>query len=242
MDAFVTFIDSFNIKCAFTYGNHDSTSMTDDPYYINSKIALAKNSVFVDYEDDEVDGLTNYYINLKSGNKNIYRLYIIDSNSYKPTGAGGDSVYDVIHLNQLKHLENIYEGEGDKAPGLAFFHIPLREYVNAYAGYTDDPELYEGQGVKGDPFGYGYMNNGAYTVMKNCGIVGAFSGHDHMNDFDIDYFDKENHMVLGYGIKGSDLNYYKEGQIGYKIITLPADSSSFTHNNIVETKVAYAAE
>jgi hypothetical protein len=240
VDTFVSFIDSFNLKWALTYGNHDPSSLISDPYYINKKIMAAKNSVFVDYEDDGVDGLTNYYINLVSGSKSVYRLYIIDSNSYKPSGAGGDSIYDVIHLNQLEHLENIYEGTGDKAPGLAFFHIPLREYVNAYEGYTDSPQTYQGAGEKLDPFGFGYMNNGAYTVMKNCGIIGAFSGHDHMNDFDIDYFDKDNHMVLSYGLKGSDLNYYKEGKVGYKIITLPSDPTTFSHTSITESKVEYA--
>lgn len=238
VDAFITFIDSFNIKWAFTYGNHDSSSLISDSYYINKKIMASKNAAFVDYENDDIYGLTNYYINLQSNNKNVYRLYIIDSNNYKLAGDGGDSIYDVIHQDQLDHLQKIYDNQGDKAPGLAFFHICLKEFVTAYQGYSDG--IYQGQGYKKDPFGYGYKNNGVYNVMKNCGIVGAFAGHDHGNDFDINYFDETNHMVLSYGLKESDLNYYQTDMVGYKIITLPDNPSSFSYSDIKETKVNYA--
>lgn len=124
-------------------------------------------------------------------------------------------------------------------PGWLFFHIPLREYVTAYAGYSETPKKHEGEGTKGDPFGYGYMNNGSYRVMQDSGIIGAFTGHDHRNDFSIDYFDAANHMVLSYGLKDSDLNYHDPDKIGYKIITLPSNPSAFTHAAIKEVKKAY---
>lgn len=130
-DAFVDFIDSFNIKWAFTYGNHDSQAQKDDPFHINSKIMAAKNSVFVDYDSDAVDGYANYFINLYNETGNVYRLYVIDSNADRPSGAGGDSVYDVIHPNQLAQVRAIDKAQNDEAAGLAFFHIPLRQYATA---------------------------------------------------------------------------------------------------------------
>jgi hypothetical protein len=47
-------------------------------------------------------------------------------------------------------------------------------------------------------------------------------------------------MVISYGLKGSDLNYYQTDMVGYKIITLPDNPSSFSYSDIKETKVNYA--
>lgn len=189
VDTFITFIDSFKIKRIFTYGNHDPSNKIEDPYYINSKIMVANYSVYVDYKDDDIEGLANYYVNVKKDNKTLYRFYIIDSNSNKELGNLGDSVYDVIHLNQLEHIQNININEGDNAPGFAFYHIPVREYVNAYEAHLDNPNKYKASGEMRDNAGYGYMNNGAYACMKENGIIGSFVGHSHRNDIDIDYFD-----------------------------------------------------
>lgn len=239
VDTFITFMDLFNTKWAFTFGNHDLETMQDNPFYINKKIMESKNAVYVDYEDDEIDGYTNYYINLVSNNKNIYRLFLVDSNANKPTAAGGDSVYDIIHDNQLDHLALINKTENDSAPGLAFFHIPLREYNNAYIGYTASPQVYAGQGEKREYAGFGYKNNGAYRIMQENGVIGTFVGHAHNNDFDIDYFDDNNHMEMSFGLKGTDLNYNDGDLIGYKIITLPNDPGSFDHTCIKEYKKGY---
>jgi len=219
VDDLIFFIDSFNIKWAFTYGNHDLEPFDGlDTYYINRKISETKNKVFIDYENDDIDGLTNYYINLKEGEKTIYRLYIIDSNSYN---ADGD--YDIIHRNQLEHLININKKEADNAPGLAFFHIPLWEFADAYKGYKEG--IYTGREVNEEDCCVGYKNNGAYSVMNSINIKGCFAGHDHVNDSDINYKDE---MILSYGLKGSDLCYYDNVLIGYKMITLPKDSSKFS--------------
>ncbi|MFA6861630.1 MAG: metallophosphoesterase [Bacilli bacterium] len=238
VDAFVAFIDSFNIKWAYTNGNHDPSVLIKDKFYINRKIMAAKNSLFVDYENDDLYGLTNYFINLVSNNKTVYRLYMVDSNSAEPMDSiKGDSDADVIHLDQLQHITKINQDQANNAAGLSFFHIPLREYVNAYQGYSD--KLYDGFGAKKDNIGYGYVNNGAYTVMKEAGVIATFAGHNHGNDFDVDYFDDDNHMVLSCGLKGTDLNYYDPDLVGYKVITLPEDPTTFTHKNIAETKFGY---
>jgi predicted MPP superfamily phosphohydrolase len=239
VDTFITFIDSFNIKWVFTYGNHDPSNKIEDPYYINTKIMAAKNSLFIDYKDDGIDGLANYYINVKKDNKNLYRFYIIDSNSTKEAGNLGDSVYDVIHLNQLEHIQNINTDEGDNAAGFAFYHIPVREYVNAYEAHLDNPDKYKASGEMRENAGYGYMNNGAYTCMKEAGIIGSFVGHSHRNDIDIDYFDDDNHMVMSFGLKSSNMNYCDADMVGYKIINLPSDPTTFNHSDITEVKKPY---
>jgi len=239
VDTFFTTIDAYNIPFAFTYGNHDLASLKGDPFYINRKLMACTNSVFVDYENDSIDGYSNYYINLTKDNKTSYRLYLIDTNDLKPADAKGDTFDDIIHANQLDHVKAISTYENDSAPSLLFYHIPLREVAKAYVGYTANPQIYQGRGEKRDNYGFGYKESGAYEVFKDVGVIGAFSGHTHINDYDIDYFDDVNHMVLSSGLKATDLNYHDEDLIGYKIITLPSSASEFTHANIVEYKVSY---
>jgi len=214
-------IDSFDIPWAFTYGNHDTESFSAYQYYINDQIVKRKNQVFVDVKNDGLTGLANYYIDLVSEEKAIYRLYIIDSNSYGGTG------YDVIHQDQLDHLQSIYRTAGDNAPGLAFFHIPLTEFSSAYQGYQLG--MFQGRGSNGEAVSSPYTNNGAYDVFKSINVKACFCGHDHKNFSDVYY---KNEMILSFGAKATDLDYHTEGLYGYKIITLPQNPASFSLGNI----------
>lgn len=216
-------VDSFDIPWAFAYGNHDTETFSSYLYYINDQIMKRKHAVFADVKNDELTGLANYYINLTKDGSTVYRLYVVDSNSYPQSASG----YDVIHQDQLDHLKSIYESAADQAPGLAFFHIPVTEFTAAYQGYQLG--MYKGQGANGEEVCSPYMNNGAYSFFKSLNVKGLFCGHDHKNYSDVYYKDE---MILSYGLKATDLDYHTEGLYGYKIIELPADPMEFTYKNI----------
>ena len=110
-------------KFALTYGNHDNQG--DFPrYFINHVIKEYatidgkekqdnKFAAFIDFDDDNIYGLTNYYIDLvddiSKPNETvdvIYRLHIIDSNTYHFNGV--KYKYDCIHDDQLDHVLNVY--------------------------------------------------------------------------------------------------------------------------------------
>lgn len=224
VNSFVDFFDSLNIKWAYTFGNHDLQG-DYDYYYINEKISEAKNSVFVDFKDDNIYGLTNYFIDLKAGNDIKYRLYIIDSNTYFYTGLKYS--YDVIHDDQLEHIKNIYSSTQDKPEGLAFFHIPLIEFQEAYDEAIEKKHKY--QGLNNEKCCPGYKNNGAYDVLKSIGVKAIFCGHDHLNYSDVNYNDE---MILSYGVKTTNLIYHDDEIMGYKMITLPNNPESFGLENI----------
>ena len=222
-------IDNANIPWAYTYGNHDFQGQYDS-LYINDQIKKAKNAVFVDYDNDNIHGYTNYFINLKDGDAVKYRLFIIDSNSYHPTGFKYG--YDIIHDEQIEHIKNIYKDA--PATALAFFHIPLTEYQVAYDLYKDGQIL--GQGENNEPCCPGYTDkNHAFNWLKNCGVIATFTGHDHVNYSDLLYKD----MILSYGVKSSDLVYHQDDKIGYKLITLPSDVGEFGLNKIESRFVLY---
>lgn len=229
----LSLIDSYNIPWAFTYGNHDTESFSAYRYYINDQVAKCKNQVFVDVKNDAYTGLTNYYIDLTANEKTVYRLFIIDSNTYQNPEEEG-SGYDIIHQDQLDHLKEINKSRNDGAPGLAFFHIPLTEFTAAYQGYKMG--LYSGQGENGEAVCSPYTNNGAYEVLKSINVKAACCGHDHKNYSDINY---KNEMIFSYGLKASDLDYHTEGLYGYKIIELPEDSTQFSLNCFKMVKSPY---
>ncbi len=231
VDKFVEFFDSLNIKWTFTHGNHDQQG-NYDYYYINEKIGKAKNSVFIDYKDDNLSGLTNFYINLNKDGDTLYRLYVIDSGCYHATGIRYG--YGIIEEDQLEHIKNINKTENDSAKSLMFFHIPLMEYDDAYDSYGLDNTI--GFGEKRENSCPGYINSGAYNVFKEIGAIATFCGHDHVNDYSILY---NNEMIISYGVKSSDLVYHDNDMIGYKEIILPLNPNNFNLSSIRNVMVPY---
>jgi predicted MPP superfamily phosphohydrolase len=204
----IEFFDSFDIPFAITYGNHD-TQGDYDRFYINHQVRKAKNAVFVDYDDDDIYGQTNYYINLVKDGSTKYRLFILDSNSYKQSGFG--IKYDIIHEDQLVHMDNIVKEEG-KVPSLAFYHIPVYEFDDANKAYVAGTVT--GSGKNRENVCYAYERTDAFQRMKDDGVIGMFTGHDHINDTTLEYQD----VLLSYGMKSTEEIYHND--VGYTLINL----------------------
>lgn len=229
-------------KFAVTFGNHDNQG--DYPrYYINEviksftapdgeEIEQGKYGAFVDYENDNLFGLTNYFIDLvdardKSTNEVDvkYRIHIIDSNTYHFMGFKYD--YDVIHNEQLEHAKNIYNNAtADKDYiGMAFFHIPFEEYEMAKAQYESAPNpSLVGQGELREGVLDAYENNGSYTKLREANIISFVVGHNHRNYGDILYNATSENVsdkaILSYGVKATNQLYHDTDMIGYKVINL----------------------
>lgn len=229
-------------KFAVTFGNHDNQG--DYPrYFINEviksyattdgqEIADSKYAAFVDYEDDNLFGMTNYYIDLVDDRTKAsdavdvkYRIHIIDSNTYHYMGPDYD--YDVVHSEQLEHAVEIFNSATKDRDyiGLAFFHIPFYEYQEAWDQYlaSDNPSLV-GQGEYREHVLYGYENNGSYEKLRAANILAFFCGHDHINYGDFIYNAQSDNIddkaILSYGVKATNQLYHDTDMIGYKTITL----------------------
>lgn len=229
-------------KFTMTFGNHDNQG-DYSRYYINSQISAyaaedgreieeQRFAAFVDYEDDNLFGLTNFYIDLVDDPiKGVdlvdvkYRLHIIDSNTYHFVGPDYD--YDVIHEEQLEHAVRIYEqATADKSYiGMAFFHIPFYEYEDAYGEYlsAEDPTRL-GLAEYREGVSYAYTNNGSYAKLRDANIVAFFTGHDHVNYGEIIYRagseDSAERAIFSYGVKSTNQLYHDTDMIGYKTVTL----------------------
>ena len=241
-------------KFAFTFGNHDNQG-SYPKYFINKTILKYtanageeveenKFAAFVDFKDDNLFGLTNYYIDLvddiiKSRDEVdvIYRIHIIDSNSYYFNGTDYD--YDVIHEDQLAHAKKIYENAtADKDYiGIAFFHIPFDEFKDAKTQYVNAPDKSQiGQGEwREDKEHVAYKNNGAYQALKEANISAFFVGHDHENYGEIIYTDKDgDKAIFSYGVKCTNQLYHDTDMIGYKTITLKKNVEFVSIGNVNE--------
>lgn len=229
VDSFFEFFDSIDYPYAFVNGNHDHQGSYDS-YYVETKLSQSENAVFVDYQDDVLTGNMNYYIDLKKGNDIIYRLFLIDSGSYIYKD-GLKYKYGVIEDDQIAHYKKIQEAsKGDEFTTLAFFHIPLYEFQEAYEAFQDGK--IEGNGVNNEDASTGYENKGQFKAFKEMGVKGMFVGHDHINCSNLLYED----VILSYGLKSTDSIYHDEKLVGYKELILP-QNGEFTLNNIKDVVV-----
>lgn len=231
------YMDSKDIPWTVTFGNHDRQGFYT-PQFIEGQATYDSydNCLYVN-PDDNVNGHGNHYINIVSGADVEWQVIMLDSGSYHSLGATYD--YDVIHEDQIAWYEDVIK-ETNKVqfdvddfalvppanviPSVAFFHIPLFEYVDAYeaweaSGVDEDMDsgFYQDSGIW-----HGYYNSGFFAKAKELGSTrGMFVGHDHTNNFAIEYQD----IVLSYGVKTGRGIYHDPEMIGGQVITLGDDGT-----------------
>lgn len=237
-----SYFDSKEIAWTVTFGNHDLQGFYS-PQFITGQ-ALYDNydySYYVDVVDD-LNGHGNHYINLVKDGKVKWQFFMLDSGSYHKTGF--TYKYDVIHENQIDWYERVivetnkkehgvdnfdHIDPNDVIPSLAFFHIPLFEYEEAWNAYEEG--LIDGDGVLEDSgIWYGYENTGFFERAKQLhSTKGVFVGHDHTNNFAINY----QGIILAYGVKSGRGIYHNPEQIGGRIINVHMDGSLSTETLFV---------
>ena len=245
---FAELMESLGVYWTMVFGNHDTELYS---YYSGEKMAEFYSDPDYRYclympGPDEVDGYGNQIIKIKNS-AGLYTqiLYIFDSHSY----TDGDFLgilwkYDNIHENQIEwYKEQVayYDEENKKADpdaapvkSAAFFHIPLREYKDAWEEYvdnefrdTDDVTVYYGTaGETGKVVYCGVGDDRVFETFAELGSTQAvFCGHDHYNNFSLDY----KGIRLTYGYSVDYLAYpgiYKVGsQRGCTVITFSPDGS-----------------
>lgn len=114
----------------------------------------------------------NYYYTVRNeSGKALMSLIMMDSNSYDNENNG----YDHFHDNQIQWYENTVkqiakEENGDKTkvvPSLAFFHIPMQEYMTAYDEAKDTDNLIYGfRFPKEDGTLINIKNDGSFTTQS----------------------------------------------------------------------------
>jgi len=254
---FAALMEDLGVYWTLAFGNHDTEAysyysreyMAD--YYENSDYphCLFKSG------PADVDGCGNQIVNVKNTDGIITQsLFLFDSHSYTDNDYFGVMwKYDNIHENQVAWYESSlaalnaqndarYQalGRTEKSDirSLAFFHIPLVEQKNAWDEYaqngyqdTDDVKMIYGvAGETGKVVYCGMHEDNLFETMQKLGSTkGVFCGHDHLNNFSLDY----KGIRLTYGMSVDYLAYpgiYKKGaQRGCTVIEIQPDGSFDYH-------------
>lgn len=239
---FAAFMRNTGIPWVFTYGNHDTESMStldktelDDVY--KSLSYKTSGNLLYPYVQPDIMGRNNQLIEIRNADGSLNTgLFMIDSNSY--TGEGLNA-YDYIHDDQVDwyagEVGRMKEEAGHTVNSMVFFHIPLQEYKTAtelYLDGSDEVKYYFGE----NPGDHGGITNELVccsdypsklfdTAVELGSTTGMFCGHDHYNNASIEY----KGIRLTYGMSIDYLampGISKETkQRGAELITIHEDSS-----------------
>lgn len=175
------------IPFAMLMGNHDSEGdITREQIYEILKT--------LPYSVSEAGpkGLTgsgNFYLTIGNEGIDDAILYLVDSHSYSRSKIPG---YDYIREDQREFIDQCYQKEqskmsgkkADKPLGMAFFHIPLPEY-REFKDNVGEPRPMIGSYKEGCTAPM--HNSHFYQTLKDIGVSVVSVGHDHCNDYCLDY-------------------------------------------------------
>ena len=239
---FAAFMEKTGIPWAFTYGNHDTESISAlndaelDEVFRSLSYKTSGNLLYP-YTQPDIMGRNNQIIEIQNADGTLNTaLVLIDSNTY--TGKGLND-YDYIHDDQVQWYESEIrkrnEEAGHTVNSLVFFHVPLQEYRTAtelYLAGSSEVKWYFGE----NPGDHGGITNELVccsdypsklfdTAYALGSTTGFFCGHDHYNNASLEY----KGIRLTYGMS---IDYLampgienETRQRGAELITLHADGS-----------------
>ncbi len=236
--AFASFMRNVGIPWAFAYGNHDTESIASmgkaelDALFRSLSFRTSANLLYP-YAQPAVTGRNNQLICVRNEDGTLRQaLFLLDSNAY--TGEGFQS-YDYIRDDQVawyrEEVLRLQKQEGTRAPSLVFFHIPLREYKEAYSLYlqgSSEVIYYFGTNEENKTGKICCSDHPSklFDEMVLLGsTTGAFCGHDHYNNISLSY--KGIRLTYGMSIDYLAMPGIEQDvrQRGGEVITLCQDST-----------------
>ncbi|KAJ5070316.1 hypothetical protein M0811_10982 [Anaeramoeba ignava] len=213
----VYFTNFYQKNYAVTFGNHDFIDYYSRRKFIDLDI---KNEYSYSQKGPEnIHGVSNYYLEVLGSDSDETKLilYFFDTGDKTCEGIPG---WGCVFHNQIEWYKNISnylkEKNNRTIPALAFFHIPLPEYLDVW----NNNICY---GIKEEIIACWPKNTGLYqTFLEQGDVYGVFVGHDHVNDFIGNY----NGIYLAYGRK-SGFGYYEPQPLhpqGTRIIKVQENS------------------
>lgn len=173
-----------------------------------------------------IKGEGNHIIPVYSSNSSKQKpealLYCFDTNAYSKIKAVKG--YDWLGLSQVNWYvreSRNYTTQNDGKPlsALAFIHIPLPEYTQAWESL--ETKRY---GERNEKECSPNLNSGMFTNMLECGdVMGMFAGHDHVNDYIATLYD----VAMAYGRASGGKNTYGDKTPGSRIIVLKEGKREF---------------
>lgn len=184
-------LDVLGTPWAAVYGNHDAerklTRAEMSALYVAGRCSVNRLNDAGELADLE---LPVFSCGASDGQDAPFYVYCMDSGDY--AWVGGKRYYAAFQTAQVQWLRDCVAArtgaDGQVAPSLAFFHIPLREYIDAWST-RDDPrkgnaDTKATEGIRGEDVACGALNTGMFAAMQQGGsVIGVSAGHDHDSDF-----------------------------------------------------------
>lgn len=230
---FLRFMDSFQIPYALVFGNHDCEMFSRcNKEQMAELFAAGKYSIFAKGNPD-IYGVGNYVLQLTdSYGRVLMPLVFLDSNMYGENGWFY-SGFDCIHEDQVEWCMdrmNALKKEQPDIGAMAFFHIPVAEFKEAYQkmrlGDKSVQYMHGNVGEADDHFGIPkYEGHFFKRAVENGVIKWMFCGHDHLNTLSLVY----QGIQMTYGMSIDYLGYRgiarRHAQRGGTLITRHADGN-----------------
>lgn len=200
------------IPWAMVWGNHDDEgSLTR--WQLSEMASALPYSLFKFSPHDTRDntfGVGNYVYQIFSNNGTdvpVSTLYFLDSHKYSTVGKIYPG-YDWIKESQWKYIESYHDINLKFKTGLsmAFFHIPLPEYLNIeskkHPGERNPLIGTFKEGVTAPKY-----NSEGIATLDRLGVDVVSCGHDHCNDYCLRDDSTPNRIWLCYGGGGGEGGY-----------------------------------
>ncbi len=206
------------IPFAVTLGNHDDEH---DLSRQQIRELLKTFPGYVGKKPDAKSDFGDYLVKVNAGNKEEKAmLYFFDSNAYSTIdsvkGYGWFS-HEQVNWYRNQSRKNALKS-GKKLPALAYFHIPLPEYRDAFDGKA------KRVGQRNEDECSPDINTGMFTAMLFEGdVIGTFVGHDHVNDYIVNHYG----IGLTYGRWSGGKTTYGDLQQGSRIVVLEKGKRHF---------------
>lgn len=250
---FADYMDSFGIPWAICFGNHDNQGGADNICTVVE--AYKKHPLFLYEPCDPALGNGNFVIGVYQGGKPVQAIFLMDTHDREPykTETGEDTeVWAKLLPNQLEwYRERVAELEkAGFSDSTLITHIPIYAYREAIKAAAKPgvvlsqvkPENSTGsefwnEGYE-DSFGVCYEevcsypeDEGAFDVIKKLSnTTTLITGHDHVNNFVINY----EGVRFVYSLKAGCGCYWDPVLCGGTVLTYPADGKKSVRHEYVD--------
>lgn len=217
-----TMLENMGVPYAITFGNHDADKKTMfERRGLTDYLVSRKRSLFaITKETKVITGYSNYLVKLRNSDGKINSvLYMLDSNEY--THRHAIKTYDYIHEDQVtwykESVDRLNKENGKLVPSHMFFHIPIIEYKDAWDDLSNKKShtkyFYGTMDEKISPSKIHSKIFDAVLAKKSTKAI--FCGHDHLNDFSVEY----KGVRLTYG-QSADCILYSKNLMEHKGVTV----------------------
>lgn len=214
--------------CLFQSGEKEVDGYGNSAILVKNSKGVITQSLFLfdshSYTDGDYFGALWKYDSIHENQIEWYKNLVTDFNAQNADAIEKGYVTEEEKAEALKNFGTV--------PSLAFYHIPSEEFLTAWKEYcangrqdTEDVKwIYGTAGEGGRVICCGTHPDNLFETMQELGSTkGIFCGHDHLNNFSLDY----KGIKLTYGYSIDYLAYFgldKMGtQRGCTLITVSPD-------------------